>query len=144
MTNPAEPNSTAPKPQLYACLRYSDADRAIQLLTALGFTESLVVRDEQNPAIIHHAQFRWRDNGGIMFGSKREDHQEGGKANLDRITACCNIVVPSDADVDRVLEAGRPFGEVGQEPHHPDHGGRSALLIDFEGNLWNIDSYPGE
>lgn len=142
MTNTSAANSDA-KPQLYACLRYADADRAIELLNALGFTESLVVRDEQDPSIVHHAQFRWRDNGGIMFGSKRAD-DKGVQTSLNRIAACCNIVVPSDADVDRVLEAARPFGEVTQEPHHPDHGGRSALLVDFEGNLWNIDSYPGE
>ena len=57
----------------------------------------------------------------------------------------CNLVVTSDAEVDRVLTAALDHGAtLAQEPHHPPHGGRSAAVRDAEGNLWNIDSYPGE
>ena len=49
------------------------------------------------------------------------------------------------AEVDRVLTAALDHGAtLAQEPHHPPHGGRSAAVRDAEGNLWNIDSYPGE
>ena len=48
-------------PQLYACLRYHDAEAVISFVTALGFTERLVVRDESDPSLVQHAQFRWRD-----------------------------------------------------------------------------------
>ncbi len=60
-------------PQLYACLRYTDAEAAISFVTALGFTERMVVRDESDPAVVQHAQFRWRKQGGIMFGTDRTD-----------------------------------------------------------------------
>lgn len=126
--------------QLYACLRYAEADAAIAFVTALGFTERLVVRDETDPSFVHHAQFRWRETGGIMFGSDRET-SIGPRAGA----GCVNLVVPDDAEVDRVLAAalaagGRQLDDV----HEPPHGGRSVAVADPEGNIWNIDSYPGE
>lgn len=128
-------------PQLYACLRYRDCDAAVRFLTAIGFRETFVVRDEQDPSVFHHAQFQWRDTGGIMFGSQRA----GAKSELNDIRACTNLVVASDDEVDRVLAAGVDAGgTVLQAPHHPPHGGRTGLLRDPEGNFWNIDSYPGE
>ncbi|MFW6600276.1 VOC family protein [Propionibacteriaceae bacterium Y2011] len=128
------------RPQLYACLRYADAAAAITFVEALGFTERMVVRDTDDPTFIHHAQFRWRDNGGIMFGTDRE-----GGVGPRPGTACINIVVDSDAEVDatraRALSAGgRQLDEISE----PDHGGRSVAVTDPEGNIFNIDSYPGE
>lgn len=127
-------------PQLYACLRYHDADAAITFVKALGLTERIVVRDENDPSFVHHAQFRWRDNGGIMFGSDRESGigpQTGG--------AFVNLVVAADEEVDQVLAAalaagGTQLGEV----QEPPYGGRSVAVTDPGGNTWNIDSYPGE
>ncbi|OYN85123.1 VOC family protein [Parenemella sanctibonifatiensis] len=128
------------KPQLFQCLRYQDADAAIRFLTALGFTEAFVVRDEKDPAVIVHAQFRWRDNGGIMFGSTRGD---GNDSSFSK--AYTNLVVASDAEVDatlaRALSAG---GTQLSEITEPDHGGRTVTISDPEGNRWNLDSYPGE
>lgn len=127
-------------PQLYACLRYRDAEAAIAFVTAIGFTERLVVRDETDPSFIQHAQFHWRDNGGIMFGSERDTgvgSQLGGM--------CVNLVVPSDGDVDRVLAAALAAGaEQLGEVAEPPHGGRSVAVADSEGNIWHFDSYPGE
>lgn len=127
------------RPQLYSCLRYADAGAAIEFLTALGFTERLVVHDDADPEVVHHAQFAWRDNGGIMFGTDRPDGI-GPRPG----TACVNLVVESDDQVDatlaRALAAGaRQLDEV----HEPPHGGRSVAVADHEGNIWNIDSYPG-
>lgn len=129
-------------PQLYACLTYIDADAGLAFLTTLGFTEVLVVRDQDDPTRIVHAQLRWRDNGGLMFGSHRVDDL------ADVLTpggAVVNLVVASDADVqatvDRAVAAGATLV---QEPHRPPHGGVSALIGDPEGNYFNIDSYPGE
>ncbi|WP_040159102.1 VOC family protein [Mobilicoccus massiliensis] len=130
------------QPQLFHCLRYRDADAAIAFLVALGFTERLVVRDELDPTVVVHAQFQWRDNGGLMFGSVRDDAK--GLA-LRPGTGVCNLVVESDEAVDatlrRAVEAG---GRIAQEPNEPPHGGRSAGVLDPEGNYWNIDSHPGQ
>jgi len=131
------------KPQLFHCLAFTDVDRAIDFLTAIGFTEVVVVRDPDDPATVVHAQFRWRDHGGLMFRSVRHDDTLGFASRPG--VGACNLVVTSDAEVDRVLTAALDHGAtLAQEPHHPPHGGRSAAVRDAEGNLWNIDSYPGE
>ncbi|MCT1386140.1 VOC family protein [Brachybacterium sp. p3-SID1565] len=131
-------------PQLYHCLRSTDADRTIAFLTALGFTEKLVFRDPEDPTIVHHAQFQWRDHGGLMLGSVRGDEEE--TAPWFRPGASvCNLVVPSDEQVDEVLRRGvEAGGRVAAEPSEPPHGGRTAGILDHDGNYWNIDSYPGE
>lgn len=127
-------------PQLYACLRYRDAEAAITFVTALGLTERLVVRDDDDPSFVQHAQFRWRENGGVMFGSDREGGVGPGIGG-----ACVNLVVAADEEVDQVLAAavaagGKQLGDI----QEPPYGGRSVAVTDAEGNIWNIDSYPGE
>ncbi|WP_342371723.1 VOC family protein [Propioniciclava soli] len=126
-------------PQLYACLRYRDADAALTFLHALGFTERLVVRDDTDASVVHHAQLQWRDTGGVMFGSAGvgADWIKPGNATV-------NLVVADDAEVDAVLAAGLAAGgRVLSEPDAAPHGGRNAALADPEGNAWNLDSYPG-
>lgn len=136
-------NTTETKPQLFHCLCFRDADAGIAFLRALGFTERLVVRDPDDPSVVVHAQFQWRDNGGVMFGSVRAD-DPAGFASRPGVSAC-NLVVPTDADVDaalqRALDAG---GRLVAGPTEPPYGGRTVTVSDPEGNLWNIDSYPGE
>ncbi len=129
-------------PQLYACLTYTDADAGLAFLTTLGFTEVLVVRDPDEPTRIVHAQLRWRDNGGLMFGSHRTDDLA---AALTPGGAVVNLVVPTDDDVAATVARAVGAGaRVIQEPHRPPHGGVSALIADAEDNYFNIDSYPGE
>lgn len=131
------------KAQLFHCLSYTDADKGIEFLKALGFTERCVVRDPDHPATVQHAQFHWRDNGGVMFGSVREN-DEVSFASTPGVGRC-NLVVASDEEVDatlqRALAAG---GRLVNGPLHPPYGGRCAAVADPEGNLWNIDSYEGE
>lgn len=128
-------------PQLYATFRYQDADQALAFLRALGFTERLVVRDEQDPSVVQHAQLQWRDNGGVMLGSVQPRMHPGPTVGQQS----ANLVVASDAEVDatiqRALQAG---GTLAQEIRENPYGGRSGLIRDPEGNHWNIDSYPGE
>ncbi len=128
------------KPQLFACLRFTDCDAGIAFVEALGLTERLVVRDPEQPGLVQHAQYQWRDSGGIMFGSDRPDGV-GPAAG----TGCIDLVVASDDEVDAVLS--RALGAGGRqltEIANPDHGGRTVAVADPEGNIWNIDSYPGE
>lgn len=130
------------KPQLFQCFRFSDAERAMDFLQVLGFTEIFVVRDEDDPTLVVHAQYRWRDNGGIMFGSDRND---GMPEAFDPGGGVCNIVVESDETVDELFARAVAAGATAfSEPSNPPHGGRTAGVLDFDGNYWNIDSYPGE
>lgn len=127
------------KPQLFHCLRYSDAQRAVDFLTGLGFTEKLLVRDENDGAIIQHAQLDWRDNGGVMLGSRRDDDLAG---YFGASTA--NLVVDSDDEVDELVAWAVANGaSIVREPENPPHGGRTGAFADFDGNLWSIDSYQG-
>lgn len=108
-------------------------------MTAIGFTERLVVRDEADPDFIHHAQLQWGESGGVMCGSDRD-----GGVGPRPGTACVNLVVPSDGAVDETLAravaaGGTQISEVQDAPH----GGRSVAVTDAEGNIFNIDSYPG-
>ncbi len=94
------------------------------------------MRDPDDPSIVQHAQFWWRDNGGIMFGSDRD----GGVGPATGV-GCCNIVVASDEEVDATLQGalvagGTPLNDVNEPPH----GGRNVAVSDPEGNIWNIDS----
>lgn len=131
-----------PDTQLFACLRYTDAERGIAFLEALGFESRLVVRHESDPTIIEHAQLRWRDSGGVMLGSVRDDDRG---VTVHAGVTTCSLVVAADSEVDQVLEKAVDAGATVVRPaEHPPYGGRSALVRDFDGNLWNIDSYAGE
>lgn len=129
--------------QLFACLTYHDAPAAIEFLTELGFTKRLVVTDPDDESRIVHCQMRWRDTGGVMLGSVRTD--ENADFQMTPGATTISLVVASDEEVDATLERAVAAGAaVVQEPHNPPHGGRTCMVRDPEGNLWNIDSYPGE
>jgi len=124
-------------PQLFHCLRYTDADRGIDFLQAIGFTAAMIVRDPDDATLVAHAQLAWRDNGGIMLGSVRDDDPHYGPG-------ICNLVVASDEDVDSLFAAALAHGATTvTEPNDAPHGGRNACVADFDGHWWNLDSYPG-
>lgn len=127
-------------PQLFHCLRSSDADRTISFLESLGFTTAMVVRDEHDPSHVAHAQMNWRDTGGIMLGSLDRDNPDDPRYR----PGVCNLIVASDDEVDDlVAQAVNAGADVFTEPNFAPHGGRNACVADFDGNLWNFDSYPG-
>lgn len=126
---------------LFHSLAFADAEAGMDFLRALGFTEKAVHRDENAPSKVVHAQFDWRDSGGVMFGSADP------ASPLSKGTghARCYLVVEADAEVDaahaRALAAG---GTSVREPADMDYGGRSSTVADPEGNQWSLGSYPGE
>lgn len=129
--------------QLFATYTYADPDAAITLLGALGFTEVAIYRDEQDPAYVHHAEFAWRDNGGLMFGSAA---REGDDAPFKQQpgTGKMYCVVAEDSDVDRVYAAALAAGCASvSEPTDEDYGGRGCGVRDPEGNLYSFGSYAG-
>ncbi|WP_432560305.1 VOC family protein [Granulicoccus sp. GXG6511] len=133
------------KPTVFHSLAFRDADAGIAFLTALGFEERLVVRNETDPGIVEHAQFHWGGNGAIMFGSAQRADTPGSEWERRVGVASCYLVVPTDADVDEVYQRAMAAGATSlQEPVGQDYGGRSAGVADPEGNQWSIGSYPGE
>jgi len=91
---------------LFHSLSFDDVERAMAFLTAVGFTEAAVYRDESDPSRVAHAQYNWRDTGGVMFESRRTGSSEGLVDSVGH--GQCYCVLESDADVDRVYDAGSP------------------------------------
>lgn len=126
---------------VFPAFRTSGPERTIALLTALGFTERTVVRDEADPTVVSHAEFAHGDSGAVMFGSVRDD----GSDLVGRLGGMsCYVVTESDRAVDEIFERVVALGAVAvREPNAPEYGGREASVRDHDGNLWSFGSYPG-
>lgn len=134
---------TTNRSQVFHCVKYADADRGLVFLTQIGFTEVLVVRNENDLSVIEHAELCWRDNGGIMMGSLRDDNTNG--ANEVAGHSVCYLVVPTDVEVDQVFAQAMSAGaESIESPADRSFGGRMATVADPEGNLWSFGSYAGK
>lgn len=127
------------KPTLFYCLKYADANAAIDFLTAIGFTEVAVYRNQDDPRRVDHAELHWGKTGGLMFGSAQDPN-----CSTEPSGGSCYLVVPTDADVDaayrRALKAGATSV---REPADQHYGGREAGVLDPEGNGFSFGSYPG-
>ncbi|MCT1801825.1 VOC family protein [Kocuria carniphila] len=131
------------KPQLFHSLTFADAVRGAEFLRTLGFQEVSLDTNENDPSVVEHAQYQWRDNGGVMFGSVRENNPHAQAEMVGQ--AKCYLVVGTDSEVDDVFHrALAAHGTVIAEPTDQDYGGRSATIADPEGNQWSVGSYPGE
>ena len=122
---------------LWHTFAVSDADVMTEWLSAIGFTEHATYRDEQDPAVIVHAEWAWPGGGGIMFGSEREDSAISGTG-----PAAAYLVTP---DPDAVFEAAVAAGATVVRPMvDQDYGGRGGSVNDPEGNHWSFGDYqPG-
>lgn len=132
-------------PTVWHSLSFRDADAGIAFLTALGFTEKLLVRNAEHPDVVDHAEFHFGDNGGIMFGSAQRpgSSDDGWQRRVG--VGSCYLVVDSDEEVDATYERALAAGGTSvQEPEAVPYGGRSAAVADPEGNQYSIGSYRGE
>lgn len=129
-------------PTLFATMSFADADAAITRLTALGFVERAVYRDDAG--LVVHADFGWGAAGALMFGQSMPRAGREDWLDLTGVgSAYC--VVPTDVDVDAVHERGLAAGMTSvQPPTDMDYGGRGATLRDPEGNQFSFGSYAGD
>lgn len=127
--------------QLFHSLQFDDVDAAMAFLTAVGFTERVVYRDDAGTVM--HAEFGWREHGGVMFGPNR--HRDADDTWVDVVgRAQCYCVAATDDDVDRIYAAALAAGATGAEaPNEADYGGRTCAVRDAEGNQWSFGTYPG-
>ncbi len=129
--------------QLFLTLTFTDAEAGMAFLRAVGFTEALVVRSQDDPSVVEHAQFHWRDHGGVMCGSADKPGRD--QFPITPGESRCYCVVDEDSDVDRVYAAALAAGASSvREPVDEDYGGRGCAVRDAEGNLWSFGSYAGE
>ena len=134
---------TTYSPTLFPSFQTSDAEAMIGLLESLGFAERILVRDDNDPACVAHAEFRWRETGGIMFGSVRGDDSMWDRTG----GASLYLVAVDDAEVSRLHAVvdgmGNDVATVQSGPESRPYGGIDFSFVDFDGNAWCIGSYAG-
>lgn len=109
------------------------------LVDVLGFIETACYTGDSEEIVVH-AQARWSEGGGVMFGSAdREDGEFSRKA----IGQGSLYVVTDDPDavLARVEAAG---ARIAVPMHESDYGSRGFSVADAEGNLWTFGTYRGE
>lgn len=132
MTETKQTLSDAATVRLWSSMAYRDADRMMEWLQAIGFTEHSTYRDESGRVM--HAEWLWPGGGGIMFGTVRDDSplHEPGKSGLYLVTD----------DPDGVFDAAVEAGATVQRPMvDQEYGGRGGSVLDPEGNHWSFGSY---
>jgi uncharacterized glyoxalase superfamily protein PhnB len=118
---------------------FTDVDAGIRLLTeGLGFVLTLVVREPDGRVV--HAEARWPDGGGVMFGSRGKDGVWGtlGPQGVYVVAADAATV---DAAYARLRS--RPGVEVVEPLHDTDYGSHGFGFRDADGNLWTLGTYRG-
>ena len=129
-----EAQGTAYETKVWPAMTFRDADRMIGFLGAVGFTEMATYRDEDDPSVVVHAEWRWPGGGGVMFGSVREG------AAVDNPGSSAVYLVTDDPDA--VFDAAVAAGATVQRPMvDQDFGGRGGSVVDPEGNHWSFGSY---
>jgi uncharacterized glyoxalase superfamily protein PhnB len=120
--------------KLWHSMAFSDADRMIEWLKAVGFTEHATYRADHDPSVVVHAEWLWPGGGGIMFGSRRPG------AAIDNVGVSAAYLVTDDPDAvfERAVAAG---ARVEREMVDQDYGGRGGSVADPEGNHWSFGDY---
>lgn len=126
-------------PTVWPCVGFLDVDAGIHFLTeGLGFVVTVVHRDDDGT--VEHAEARWPDGGGIMFGSRGKPGAWGalGPQGLYVVAADAGTV---DAAWRRV--SGMSGIEVLQQLHDTEYSSHEFGVRDASGNLWSVGTYRG-
>jgi uncharacterized glyoxalase superfamily protein PhnB len=134
------PPSGPPVPTVWPTVGFTDVDAGVRLLTdVLGFVVTALYRDDAGA--VQHAEARWPDGGGVMFGSRDKGGAWGALgaqgvyvAAADASTVDTAWARVQDADGLEVLE---PLGDT-------DYGSHQFSVRDADGNLWCLGTYRGE
>ena len=109
------------------------------LVAAFGFEEQFTVPTEDGNGIIH-AQVRWPDGGGVMFG----DTETGDAEHLALPSGPISVyVVTDEPDTihDRAVAAG---ATIVRGLRDEEYGSRGFSASDPEGNVWSFGTYTGD
>jgi uncharacterized glyoxalase superfamily protein PhnB len=136
----ADAASSVTPPTVWACVNCLDARATIAILVdTFGFEARMVVADDADPSIVHHAELRWPEGGGIMLGTA--DRQGNEYSRMPTGAASCYIV---SSQVDRLWERALDAGlDVVRELRDEDYGSRGFSVRDPEGNIWSFGTYAG-
>lgn len=128
-----------PAPAVWPTVGFTDVDAGVRFLTeGLGFAVTVLHRDDGG--VVRHAEARWPDGGGVMFGSRGKPGPWGalGPQGVYVVAAEAATV---DAAWKRLSEF--PDVEVLQVLHDTDYGSHDFGVRDRDGNLWSMGTYRG-
>lgn len=118
-------------------LTYDDAIAARAWLSALGFTEGVLVRSADGTRV-EHSEMIWPEGGRVMVSSR--DRSDPTFA-VPRGAGSVYVVVD---DPDAVYARAKDLGaEVVRELEDTDYGSRGFSVADPEGNRWSFGTYAG-
>ncbi len=128
-----------PAPTVWPSVGFTDVDAGVQFLTeGLGFVVTALHRDDAG--VVQHAEARWPDGGGVMFGTRGKPGVWGALGPQGVYIAAADAVT-----VDAAWKRVRDMDGVTvlQEPHETDHGSHEFGIRDADGNLWSVGTYLG-
>jgi uncharacterized glyoxalase superfamily protein PhnB len=132
-------SDSQPAPSVWPSIGFTDVDAGIRLLTeGFGFVVTAVHRDDAG--VVHHAEARWPDGGGVMFGTRGKPGDWGALGAQG-----VYVVAAEAATVDAAWERLSRWdgAEVLQALHDTDYGSHEFGVRDRDGNLWSIGTYRG-
>jgi uncharacterized glyoxalase superfamily protein PhnB len=141
-TSPApapSPGTGQPAPTVWPSVGFTDVDAGIRFLTeGLGFTITACYRGEDGT--VEHAEARWPDGGGVMFGSRGKPGDWGALGPQG-----VYVVAAEAATVDAAWQRVRGLAgvQVLRELHDTDYGSHQFDVRDADGNLWTLGTYRG-
>lgn len=137
MTEPT-PVTRPPAPTVWPTIGFSDVDAGIRLLTeTLGFAVTALHRSDDGT--VQHAEARWPDGGGVMFGSRGKPGEWGSLGPQG-----VYVVAAEAATVDTAYERVTAGDLTVTEPlHDTDYGSHQFAFVDGDGNLWCVGTYRG-
>ncbi|MFN2555451.1 MAG: VOC family protein [Nitriliruptorales bacterium] len=128
-----------PVPTVWPSVGFTDVDAGVRLLTeGLGFIVTAMHRDEEGTVV--HAEARWPDGGGVMFGSRGKPGEWGALGPQG-----VYVVAAEPRTVDAAWERVRSLDGVVvlRELHDTDYGSHQFDIRDADGNLWTVGTYRG-
>jgi uncharacterized glyoxalase superfamily protein PhnB len=131
--------SSPPPPSVWPTIGFTDVDAGVRLLTdGFGFVVSALYRDAEGA--VAHAEARWPDGGGVMFGSRGKPGAWGALGPQG-----VYVVAAEAATVDAVWARVTAMEgvEVLHEIHDTDYGSHEFGVRDADGNLWSMGTYRG-
>ncbi len=128
-----------PPPTVWPTVGFVDVDAGVHLLThGFGFVITAMYR--AGDGTVEHAEARWPDGGGVMFGSRGKPG-DWGALGAQGVYVVAAEPATVDAAWHRITEM--PAVTVLQELHDTDYGSHQFDIRDQDGNLWTLGTYRG-
>jgi uncharacterized glyoxalase superfamily protein PhnB len=125
---------------VWAALHYRDADAAIRFaVDVLGFEELLVVRDEQDPRMVHHSELRWPEGGIVQIATA--DRAGNMYSRPPGFGTLYVITLDPESVLARCEAAGADIADPMVEVDYGVPGDRNFTVRDAEGTLWCFGTY---